>query len=128
MTTKITETDTVFALDIDEPAPEPAAPAYDVDAPDSEWDGVPVVSVAMALDVLRSGRTLMAAQGALQITADATSDDEVTVTIWNTLTCVDVVVMLSIFSANHYLNAFANLTDGAWHVHCPDEPDGAPLY
>ena len=131
MTTKITETDTVFALDIDEqPAPEPAAPVYDLDAPDSEWDGVPVTTVAMALDVLRSGRTLMTQCGPLQVTLEGehVKGGHLVLTVWNTETCADVCTLLGMVDAYNYLHAYGHVADGAWHVHCPDEPDGAPLY
>lgn len=129
MTTTITETDTVFALDIDEqPAPEPAAPVYDLDAPDAEWHDKPVVTVAMALDVLRSGRALMTQCGPLQVTLSRTERGEISCDVWNTETCVSTSVLMSEALSVQYLNTFGRVADGDWRTYCPAEPDGAPLY
>lgn len=120
-------------LIISEPAPEPAAPTYDVDAPDSEWHDKPVTSAQMALDVLKSGRSLITQCGPLQVTLEPTVSDgeiaHVTLAVWNTVTCADVVT--AIFSnaqIERRLHVYGHVAAGDWHVYCPDEPDGAPRY
>lgn len=112
-------------------APAPvvvAPPAYDLDAPDSEWDGKPVDSIDMAADVLRSGRTLMAICGPLQVTATVMYHDEIQFGLWNTNTCHDIAAVCSFAQLDVYMHTFGYVADGDWFVHCPAEPDGAPQY
>ena len=116
--------------EVDEPTP--AAPAYDLDASDAEWHDKPVTSSKMALDVLQSGRALITHCGPLQVWAengDTRQGVAFTITIWNTVTGADWTDESSDYGdLGDRLTRWASLLDGAWRVHCPDEPDGAPLY
>lgn len=128
---KWTESDKSIGLEIDEPMPivaEPAAVPYDLDAPDSEWHDKPITTPQMALDVLKSGRPIVAHIAPLEITATVMHHDEIEVDIFNTETCVDVSLILNFHGATYYLEAFGRFADGAWSVWCPRDPDGAPQY
>ena len=128
---KWTESDKSIGLEIDEPMPivaEPMPAPYDLDAPDSEWHDKPITAPQMALDVLKSGRSIVTYIAPLGIAATVMHHDEIEVDIFNTTTCVDVSLVLGVFSAIHYLEAFGRFADGAWRVWCPRDPDGAPLY
>lgn len=121
------------AIELDEqPAPEPAAPVYDLDASDAEWDGVPVVTVQMARDVLESGRDMICHCGPLQVwvvRGDTRQGVAFAVQIWNSVTGADWTEDSADFAdLGDMLTRYGSLAAGAWHVHCPPEPDGAPRY